>query len=239
MIRAAITVAVTLTFTAALAAALPDAASAQNQAAKAAPPAAHPRPLAKPQHPVAKPPGGAKDGAPPSEQNVDATPAGNGVAPDLAFGAFQRGFFLTAFSLATQRAEEKSDMKSMTLLGELYANGSAFRKTMRRRPNGTSSPPIAAMPTRCSRWRCCGLAGRAGPRDREASAKWLAAAAKLGHSTAAYDLALLYMEGQLFPQDFHRAAELLRIAADAGMPGRAICAWHALQRRPRRGQGHA
>jgi uncharacterized protein len=35
---------------------------------------------------------------------------------------------------------------------------------------------------------------------------------------AAYDLALLYMEGQLFPQDFTRAAELLRTAAQAGLP---------------------
>ncbi|MGC2123101.1 MAG: tetratricopeptide repeat protein, partial [Xanthobacteraceae bacterium] len=47
---------------------------------------------------------------------------------------------------------------------------------------------------------------------------WLAAAAKLGHPEAAYDLALLYIEGQLFPQDFKRAAELLRQAADAGSP---------------------
>src|SRR6202167_6643194 len=60
------------------------------------------------------------------------------------------------------------------------------------------------------------LAARGGPRDREASAKWLAAAAKLGQPLAAYDLALLYIEGQLFPQDFSRAAELLRIAAQAG-----------------------
>ena len=81
-------------------------------------------------------------------------------------------------------------------------------------------------------------AGRAGPRDREASAKWLAAAAKLGHPLAAYDLALLYMEGQLFPQDFTRAAELLRIAARSRQSGSAICARHALQGGPRRAEGH-
>ena len=62
------------------------------------------------------------------------------------------------------------------------------------------------------------LQGRAGPRDRQKSAKLLADAAKLGHPIAAYDLALLYIEGQLFPQDFARAAELLRIAANAGNP---------------------
>jgi TPR repeat protein len=62
------------------------------------------------------------------------------------------------------------------------------------------------------------LQGRAGPRDREKSATWLAAAAKLGHPLAAFDLALLYMEGELFPQDFSHAAQLLRVAADAGLP---------------------
>ena len=33
-----------------------------------------------------------------------------------------------------------------------------------------------------------------------------------------YDLGLLYLEGQTFPQDFARAAELFRSAADAGNP---------------------
>ena len=37
-------------------------------------------------------------------------------------------------------------------------------------------------------------------------------------SSRAYDLALLYLEGQIVPQDFTRAAELMRIAADAGNP---------------------
>ena len=40
--------------------------------------------------------------------------------------------------------------------------------------------------------------------------------AKLGHPAAAYDLGLLYLEGQLFPQDFARAAEMFRAAAEIG-----------------------
>src|SRR5580704_388518 len=74
--------------------------------------------------PAAKP--GAKIGVPAQ----GSAPAQNQTAPaagapelDLAFGAFQRGYFLTAFRLATQRVEDKGDAKSMTLLGELYANG--------------------------------------------------------------------------------------------------------------------
>jgi TPR repeat protein len=62
------------------------------------------------------------------------------------------------------------------------------------------------------------LAGRTGTGNREQGAKLLAAAAKLGHAVAAYDLALLYIEGQMFPQDFGRAAELFRSAAQVGLP---------------------
>ena len=43
--------------------------------------------------------------------------------PDLAYGAFQRGHYITAFREATRRVEEKDDPKAMTLLGELYADG--------------------------------------------------------------------------------------------------------------------
>ena len=41
---------------------------------------------------------------------------------DLAYGAFQRGFYLTAFNEATKRAQQ-NDPAAMTLLGELYAQG--------------------------------------------------------------------------------------------------------------------
>ena len=42
---------------------------------------------------------------------------------DVAFGAYQRGHYLTALIEATKRMEENNDPKAMTLLAELYANG--------------------------------------------------------------------------------------------------------------------
>lgn len=50
------------------------------------------------------------DAAQPDDPNVD-----------LAFGAYQRGYYQTAFKIATERAEQKNDPKSMALLGELYS----------------------------------------------------------------------------------------------------------------------
>ena len=62
------------------------------------------------------------------------------------------------------------------------------------------------------------FAGRGGAVNREEAVKLLASSAKLGNPKAAYNLALLYLDGQTLPQDVGRSAELLRVAADAGNP---------------------
>src|SRR6516165_9909734 len=187
---------------------------AQNPDAKSGtktPPAQH-----KPHRPGVKPApkvGASKQNAP--EQNVAAASA---YEPDLAYAAFQRGFFMTAFALATKRVEEKDDVSAMTLLGELYATGLGVPQNDAKATEWYKF--AAARDDRNAMFALAifSLQGRGGPRDRDARAKWFAAAAKLGHPLAAYNLALLYMEGQLFPQDFGRAAELLRIAAKIGNP---------------------
>ena len=95
---------------------------------------------------------------------------------------------------------------------------SASAVTTRKPPTGIGWRLSAAIARRCLRSRCSTSADAAGTANREQAAKLLAAAAKLGHIAAAYDLGLLYLEGQLFPQDFARAAELFRGAAQAGSP---------------------
>ena len=52
-----------------------------------------------------------------------------GPLPDLAFGAYQRGSFLTALSEATKRvAANPKDAAAMTLIGEIYRDGLAVRQ---------------------------------------------------------------------------------------------------------------
>jgi TPR repeat protein len=137
---------------------------------------------------------------------------------DMAFYAFQRGLYLTALLRATKQVEQKRDPKSMTLLGELYAEGLGVPRNDQKAAEWYK---LAA--ERGDREAMFALAmfrigGRGGPKDRDEAARLLASAAKLGHAAAAYDLALLYLEGQLFPRDFKRAAELFRVAAEAGSP---------------------
>ena len=62
---------------------------------------------------------------PPAQSPAQRKYRNNGRELDLAYGAYQRGFFLTAFGLATERVDKKGDPKAMTLIGELYAGGFA------------------------------------------------------------------------------------------------------------------
>jgi len=120
--------------------------------------------------------------------------------PDLAYGAFQRGYFLTAFSLATDRVTNSTDANAMTLLGELYANGLGVPQDDQRAAEWYRLAAARGDSNAMFALAIFAIKGRAGPRDRQATTQWLTAAAKLGHPIAAYDLALLYIEGQMFPK---------------------------------------
>jgi TPR repeat protein len=137
---------------------------------------------------------------------------------DSAYAAYQRGFFLTALSLATQRAETDKDPKAMTLIGEIYANGRGVPRDDARALAWYDQAAALGERNAIFALAMFKIAGRGAAADRDEAARLLADAAKRGHAVAAYDLALLYLEGNLLAQDFKRAAELMRQAADAGNP---------------------
>src|SRR5262249_10589146 len=63
----------------------------------------------------------------PDTTNRDVTPVGPGGVsgapqPDMAYGAFHRGFYLTAFDLAIAKAET-GDRSAQTLIGLIYEGG--------------------------------------------------------------------------------------------------------------------
>src|SRR6478735_8751675 len=145
-----------------------------------------------------------------------AAPAGQ-PNTDIAYGAYQRGYYITAFNEATTRAQQ-NDPAAMTLLGEIYAQGLGVG-----RDDAKAAQWYKLAADKGSRDALFALAmfnfqGRAGTRDLAEAARLLEAAARLGHPSAAYDLGLLYLQGQQVTQDFRRAAELFAIAAEAGNP---------------------
>jgi TPR repeat protein len=154
----------------------------------------------------------AKKSSPPPPPTAAKTDNGN---VDLAYGAFQRGQYLTALDEASKRAQQ-NDPAAMTLLGELYAQGLGVGRDDSKAAQWYKLAASKGNRDAMFALAMFNLQGRAGPRDRDGAARLLTEAAKLGHAPAAYDLGLLYLEGQQFPQDFGRAADLFKQAANAG-----------------------
>jgi len=168
------------------------------------PPAAD-KPAAKPK---AKPPVQAKKPPLPPRQRsprhlaaapaAAATPAPVPDDPnaDLVYGAYQRGQYKTAFDLASKRAQDFSDPKAMTMLGELYANAMGVKRDYAKAADWYSAPLTAATAEGMFALAMLRLGGRGGPVNREEAVKLLASSAKLGNPKAAYNLALLYPTGR-------------------------------------------
>lgn len=137
---------------------------------------------------------------------------------DNAYAAYQEGRYRTALNLAIARANERNDAKSMTLAGELYANGLGIARDDAKAAEWYKKAVDLGDREAMFALAMMKIGGRDGPANREDGAKLLAQSAKLGKAAAAYNLGLLYLEGQTFPQDIKRAAELFRQAAEAGNP---------------------
>ena len=135
---------------------------------------------------------------------------------DLAFGAFQRGYFATALSEAMKRLKANpKDGAAMALVGEIYAQGLAVNPD----------------PAEAARWDKLGsdqgnreatfsyalalLQGKGIAKDRAAAGALLRKAADAGHPGAFYNLGVMALQGDdgkspnfgLAAADFQRAAD--------------------------------
>ena len=146
-------------------------------------------------------------------------PLSGGPPPDLAFGAYQRGFFMTALSEATKRvATNPKDAAAMTLIGEIYRDGLAVRRDVAeaarwyRLASGLGDKQAAFQ---------LGVVLLDGapnvPKDPAAATAQFAKAARLGHPGALYNLGVLAIEGgESAAADFAKAADYFKRAALAG-----------------------
>jgi uncharacterized protein len=146
-------------------------------------------------------------------------PPSSGPGPDLAFGAYQRGYYATALQEAMKRLQDNAkDGPAMTLIAEIYKDGVSVKRD----------------PGEAARWYR--LAADAGDRqatfalglmlltgapsvtkDRVGAAALFEKAAAQGHAGALYNLGVMAIEGDGKSQpDFARAADLFRRSAEAG-----------------------
>ena len=121
-------------------------------------------------------------------------PRTDGVAPDLAFGAYQRGNFLYALLEAEKRLDANpKDAAAMTLIGEIYHEGAAARGN-----------PIAQ-----NRIAHLYVSGRALPHDLAKAAAWNSFAKAAGLQDQDLDVATAALtpdERRRFTQMVHEVA---------------------------------
>ena len=153
------------------------------------------------------------------ERRIDKglTAAGEASAfpPDYAFGAFQRGWFLTAFSLALERAES-GDPVAQTLLGVLLSRGLGVKQDLtaaadwyRLAGEGGDREALYALGQLY-------LDGSGVTRDLAAAAALFRRAADLDHAGAARELGYLLLAGEAVDQNAMLAAAFFSRAARLG-----------------------
>ncbi|MEJ0094936.1 MAG: tetratricopeptide repeat protein [Methylocella sp.] len=154
--------------------------------------------------------------AQPQEPAKAAAPTADN-APDLAFGAYQRGLYATALSEAMKRIDANpSDGPAMTLMGELYSQGLDVRRD----------------PTEAARWyklasdngerqatfalAMAKLKGDGVPEDRAGATALFEKAAAQGHPGALYNLGVLAIANNGIVSNFAKAAKDFEQAANLG-----------------------
>jgi uncharacterized protein len=193
MIRLALAVAITLT--------LALAADAWGQTQGASPLA----PLGNPLAPSTAPP--------------PLPPRADGVPPDYAFGAYQRGNFLFALREAERRIEQnRKDAAAMTLIGEIYHDGAAVPKSDLEASRWYRLASNLGDPQAAYELGVLLLEGAGGvPKDRAAAKQQFERAAAKNHPGALYNLGVMALDSSngLTP-DFAAAAQYFLKSANAG-----------------------
>lgn len=134
---------------------------------------------------------------------------------DAAYSAYQRGDYAAALKLASARAEATGDPVSMVLAAQLLSEG---RGTSRNLPAAKRWYEAAAAKGNADAMLALASMKLSAPDDRTEAKidalPLLRQAAQKGNAQAAYNLGLLYLEGDVAPKDPSIAAEWFRKAAD-------------------------
>ena len=197
---------------AALLAALALPAAAQSPA-PTKPGAAKPTGPAKPAAP-AKPTAQAKPaaGSKPAQTAKPAAPA-----PDPAYAAYQLGHYRTALDLAVERANKQGDPVSMVLAGELLSQGYGVRQDAAAAQKWYEAAAAKGNPDALFTLASI-LMTSSSVTNKDEAVGMFRKAAEAGSSRAAYNLGLIYLQGQVAPREPAIAADWFRRAADEDQP---------------------
>src|SRR5579883_1469894 len=137
--------------------------------------------------------------------------------PDLAFGAYQRGYYVTAMREAMKRiAANAADGPALTLVGELYDQGLGVRLDSSEAAKWFRLAASHGDRQGTFELAMMLLQGRGVPKDVKAAHDLFEKAAAAGHPGALYNLGVMALEGNEVVRNFAAAADLFRRAAELG-----------------------
>ena len=137
--------------------------------------------------------------------------------PDLAFGAFQRGYYLTALKFALPRAET-GDPAAQTLIAELYWRGLGVGLDKAKAVEWYRFGAKGGNKEAQFSYANILLRGDGVPADKKLGEDFMKKAAEAGHPRAQFNLAQIITARRPTWASFKRALPYYSSAAEAGVP---------------------
>ena len=135
---------------------------------------------------------------------------------DLAFGAFQRGYYLSAFKLALPRAES-GDPAAQTLIAELYDKGQGVALDKRKAASWYQFAAKAGNREAQFAFANILAKGKTVPLDKIGASKYMQQAADAGHHKAQFNYAQMIINNKPNYKGFVKARPYYEKAAKGGL----------------------
>ena len=148
------------------------------------------------------------------EPGVD--PLRFGKAPDAAFGAFQRGLYVTALNLALPRASE-GDAAAQTLVAEIYSRGLGIKRDEAEAARWYQAAAEQNVPEAQFQYALLLLDGRFVEKDVDQAFALMEDAANAGNSMAQFNYAQMLVDRIPGPRGVEQAIPFYEKAARAGI----------------------
>jgi len=148
------------------------------------------------------------------EGNVD--PNRFGRLPDDAYGAYQRGLYLTAYNLALPRATN-GDPAAQTLVAEILSRGLGQKRDEAAAAKWYERASEQGVPEAQFQYALMLLDGRFVPKDTKAAYALMQAAAEAGNLLAQFNLAQMIIQREPGERGMTQAVGYYERAAKAGL----------------------
>lgn len=181
---------------------------------------AAPASAAQGQPPADTAPSAVKRGAPTPagpRLGTSSTQAPSGLDPDPAFTAYQRGRYRTALDLAVSRANAQGDAVSMVLAAELLSQGYGVRQDPTAARQWYEAAAAKGNPDALFTLGAI-LMASASTANKDQAVDFFRRAAEGGSARAAYNLGLVYLQGEVAPKEPAIAAEWFKRGAESDQP---------------------